>query len=92
MNKQDLVAYCYNLLGVIDSKEKTGGLDRGGALAREYLRAYDELVHIIRKEEDDEARQSKRPGLGSEDRTSVQGSEPRGSLPAGVSRRSPQGG
>lgn len=67
-SKHELANYCANLLSIIGSKEDAGQ-DRGGTIAREYTRAYDELTSIIRKEEEDETRKWKFDPHRSENRT-----------------------
>lgn len=59
MTRQDMAQYLVNLLAIMDSKERSGR-DRGGALATEYIRIYDELLRSIKKEDDNETRNSER--------------------------------
>jgi hypothetical protein len=55
MNQEryDLVGYLSGLLAIIESKEDAG-LARGGAIAREYERAYTKLRLLILTEEEKE--------------------------------------
>lgn len=57
MTKQECVSYLASILTIIDSKEDAAQ-PRGGILAWEYNRVYNELQGILRKEQEDETRQS----------------------------------
>lgn len=91
MPKQELVNYLAGLISVMESKEDAG-IARGQTLGREYNRAYEQLLEIIRKEEADEARTSKfkRDGESETGTDSTRGL-PRIGEPAGESRRSETG-
>jgi hypothetical protein len=70
--KAELAGYLSDLLCLMEGKEDAG-LHRGHTLGREYGRAYDRLVEIIRKEEEDEARSSAKGGGKSQGRAEVSG-------------------
>lgn len=56
--KFELANYCANLLTIMESRDSAGAIGRGRTLGEEYNRAYDELMGIIKKEHEDEARKS----------------------------------
>jgi hypothetical protein len=70
--KAELAGYLSDLLCLMDAKEDVG-LHRGHTLGREYGRAYDRLVEIIRKEEEDETRTSTEGRGKSQGRAKVEG-------------------
>lgn len=81
MTKHDLASYLVNLITIMESKEKTGVLFRGKTLSDEYEKHYTLFTDTIKKEKENETRQSefKRP-RGQEDRATNPGRDAGGGL------------
>lgn len=73
MDKFQLAGYMVNLISIMESKED-GGIARGSTLGREYSRCYERLLSMIRKDEEDETRNSNKVPGPYEARAELEGS------------------
>lgn len=65
--KYELVSYLSSLISILDSQDDAGAMLRSSTISDEYKRGYDELKGILAKEREDEARERKSIGSGSDE-------------------------
>lgn len=61
MTKEDTASYCVSLLTIMDSKMRAGR-EVGSTLVAEYEKAYASLIELIKKENENETRESEPRG------------------------------
>lgn len=66
--KYAIADYLVNLMGIMSGKEDAGRA-KGNTLAEEYNRTYSRLTDLIKKEQEDAARQSELKSASDEERT-----------------------
>lgn len=77
MTKQELAAYMASIATILEQSDKSGVHNRSGLLGDEYMRSYDQFKEIVRKEREDEARQSEQQRLSAKDGAEAEGGIPR---------------